>query len=600
MQPNPANNNQTPQKKDKKKYVIISLLILLAACVLATTISIPLIYSQKSKETTANVATDFDIVTEQFTQIENSYWNSHDKNEKALPALLQKEFAYANKMKSLGVFSDVSYEPDTLCVVCTLANGGDVIVYTPTIDGMKAGGKGSRIVTTQPFYNSDIKNDAYDTTAKKIAKKDSFRFNTGDNLDDEQVNLSTLKNLSGAKIILWDGHGCWTKQQHACLSLNITYKSLKKSKEFRKYCDGQRINASSSGRAMLTGDFFKDYYADGSFNGTFFYLATCLSGYDAYLSDILIQKGAAVVYSNYFITTVNYDGNMVTSVFDSLASGKTAIQALKKAQNENGKYGKKEKYEGICARNEVLCRGTKNKKLIEDRGKATTKDATSTTKSTATQSTAPIVQKLSGCSWSLYLPDSLGLVSTYKFSKNNQVQITSSADAPGDSEIEKAKYKVLDKNTVEFYNKHNCKFTVKNAYPDTDILLIRLDLNGSSTGILVKSDQMNPTKKPSSISRNLLNTQWNSPYLAKNMDIYQLVSFYEMSESSKTVQGGIMVNHGEEGFTTADVTDHCLYAYGETYDNFLAIQSSRNDRLYVILYPEDAKQPVLETWTKLS
>lgn len=232
MQPNPANNNQTPQKKDKKKYVIISLLILLAACVLATTISIPLIYSQKSKETTANVATDFDIVTEQFTQIENSYWNSHDKNEKALPALLQKEFAYANKMKSLGVFSDVSYEPDTLCVVCTLANGGDVIVYTPTIDGMKAGGKGSRIVTTQPFYNSDIKNDAYDTTAKKIAKKDSFRFNTGDNLDDEQVNLSTLKNLSGAKIILWDGHGCWTKQQHACLSLNITYKSLKKSKEF--------------------------------------------------------------------------------------------------------------------------------------------------------------------------------------------------------------------------------------------------------------------------------------------------------------------------------------------------------------------------------
>lgn len=81
---------------------------------------------------------------------------------------------------------------------------------------------------------------------------------------------------------------------------------------------------------MLTGDFFKDYYADGSFNGTFFYLATCLSGYDAYLSDILIQKGAAVVYSNYFITTVNYDGNMVTSVFDSLASGKTAIQALKK------------------------------------------------------------------------------------------------------------------------------------------------------------------------------------------------------------------------------------------------------------------------------
>ena len=52
--------------------------------------------------------------------------------------------------------------------------------------------------------------------------------------------------------------------------------------------------------------------------------------------------------------------------------------------------------------------------------------------------------------------------------------------------------------------------------------------------------------------------------------------------------------------TTADVTDHCLYAYGETYDNFLAIQSSRNDRLYVILYPEDAKQPVLETWTKLS
>ena len=146
MQPNPANNNQTPQKKNKKKYIIISLLILLAVCVLATTISIPLIYSQKSKETTANVATDFDIVTEQFTQIENSYWNSHDKNENALPALLQKEFAYANKMKNLGVFSDVSYEPDTLCVVCTLANGGDVIVYTPTIDGMKAGGKGSRIV----------------------------------------------------------------------------------------------------------------------------------------------------------------------------------------------------------------------------------------------------------------------------------------------------------------------------------------------------------------------------------------------------------------------------------------------------------------------
>lgn len=104
MQPNPANNNQTPQKKNKKKYVIISLLILLAACVLATTISIPLIYSQKSKETTANVAPDFDIVTEQFTQIENSYWNSHDKNENALPALLQKEFAYANKMKNLGVF----------------------------------------------------------------------------------------------------------------------------------------------------------------------------------------------------------------------------------------------------------------------------------------------------------------------------------------------------------------------------------------------------------------------------------------------------------------------------------------------------------------
>lgn len=595
-----AKNTSSPQKTKRKKTAAI---IICVICALALITGGILLFTNRENIAINRQMAQMEKINDNFSQIENSFWSENKPTENAINTLLKKEYDYATSLKEKGTLKDVSLEAETLCLVCTMPQG-DVIVYTPEIEGLKAGGSNSRIVTLQPYYNTKIKSEAPDKAAKEVASKvKGYKFDSADNFDNEKVNMQALKKLSGAKIIIWDGHGTYTASTGSVVSIDIPYKTVKKDKEFRKYCDGKHILANGKSHTLLTASFFKDYYQKESFDGAVIYLGTCLSAFDSSMADAFIANGAEAVYANYYVTTVGYDSKMTTSIFGALADGETAETALKIAQDKNGECDIETTYDydTLCRRNKVILSGNKDFSLTGSKPKEQPTETT-TQEETTTETTkqkSSIVQKLATEEWSLYIPAEPGLVENFKFNDNNKVLITNKSE--GGTQQETATYSVENDKTIKFSDESGAAITVSNAFSDSDMLLIQFDYSDSGYavyGVLNKNVPKNSTEISQSFLQDLEGTTWNSEYFSKSIPAYELVSFYNYKDSA--LYGGIMVDHGEYEFSGQLITENCAsFICDSAQTSFVVEKSKKSDKLNVIIISTGENQKaVAETWNR--
>lgn len=549
-----AKNTSSPQKTKRKKTAAI---IICVICALALITGGILLFTNRENIAINRQMAQMEKINDNFSQIENSFWSENKPTENAINTLLKKEYDYATSLKEKGTLKDVSLEAETLCLVCTMPQG-DVIVYTPEIEGLKAGGSNSRIVTLQPYYNTKIKSEAPDKAAKEVASKvKGYKFDSADNFDNEKVNMQALKKLSGAKIIIWDGHGTYTASTGSVVSIDIPYKTVKKDKEFRKYCDGKHI----------------------------------------------LANGAEAVYANYYVTTVGYDSKMTTSIFGALADGETAETALKIAQDKNGEYDIETTYDydTLCRRNKVILSGNKDFSLTGSKPKEQPTETT-TQEETTTETTkqkSSIVQKLATEEWSLYIPAEPGLVENFKFNDNNKVLITNKSE--GGTQQETATYSVENDKTIKFSDESGAAITVSNAFSDSDMLLIQFDYSDSGYavyGVLNKNVPKNSTEISQSFLQDLEGTTWNSEYFSKSIPAYELVSFYNYKDSA--LYGGIMVDHGEYEFSGQLITENCAsFICDSAQTSFVVEKSKKSDKLNVIIISTGENQKaVAETWNR--
>ena len=435
-------------------------------------------------------------VYEGFDEAQSTYMDGGYVKKDSVHDCLQSAYEYALTLEENGTAEYVKFEEENLCVICKLVQG-DKVVFVPKMEDTKAGGGTNRIVTAQPYYNTSIKSDAPDQAAKNVASAiTSYKFADNDNLDNKAVDLQNLKKLTGAKVIIWDGHGGYDSEDHSLTWISASYNAMKKSKEFGAYCDGERVISDGSGESVLTPAFFRDFYQKGDLNGAVIYLGTCLSGRDSVLANALLKNGAGVVFANTFVTQTGYDGKMIKSIFSAMADGKTAEKALNIAKKKNGAKGAKSSYDGVKARTEVICFGNGSIKLSN---KVKNKKDSFINSS--------IGKKLIKNSWSFANNLNTGLSEILSFDKTGKV--TEKCSTETTQETAYSTCKLINDTTVEYVIKYKDGFSNKvtiSLIDDSQFLKAIIN-NSQVTGledVLYNSDTVNYDGSVSEFDRVLI------------------------------------------------------------------------------------------------
>ena len=311
-----------------------------------------------------------DDVVSGFEEVEKPYLKDGYADHAKADELIQAAYEYADSLVKSGKATEANLEEETLSVYCKLKEG-DEFVYSPRFENIDSGGSESRIATYQPFYSLGKALPEPDESAKEISKKMGFAFK--DNYDDEEVDLDGFDKMKGAKVILWHGHGEYTKKTGYIIKTGLKYKTLKSSIRYKKWCNNNNIVAIEGGYSGFKAGFFDDYFKKGDLNGAVIYLATCYSGYTNEFTDVLLAKGAKTIYANSDTIYTDYNISMMKSVCFALAKGQTAFDALRTAQKKHGDLSPEPVVEkGKKHYAQVIVFGDDNLKLVAEKNETTT------------------------------------------------------------------------------------------------------------------------------------------------------------------------------------------------------------------------------------
>ena len=288
-----------------------------------------------------SLMSELERVGEEIFEIEESYLNSEGKlADEDVAELVDAVYDKVVTMKN------VSYcEKNTFGVYMILADGMGVH-YTVPVEGLASSGSEISIYSYQPYYDEFVNGESGilnkgsypDKAIEALCDLDITASKPTAALHDGAVTLEQIKKMQGNSVIVWVGHGGYSKERHStlCLPLEVNEDFLS---DYKADIEAGRIEVYISAKKMkmcITAAFFEAYLPDGALDNSIIYLAACHSGQDNVLAETLIRKGAVTVYGNSDKLLKGYNNVMCRSVIEALCEGKTAGQALEKAKEKHG------------------------------------------------------------------------------------------------------------------------------------------------------------------------------------------------------------------------------------------------------------------------
>jgi len=201
------------------------------------------------------------------------------------------------------------------------------------------------IATLQPHYSDpQFNSTVIDNAAQKVVNANSnYIFST--NLDNEDVTIEAIKNLSNNKIIILNSHGFRDPvdgQYGFELGIKRNNDLDKEYRDDLTSVPQRRLIWSASGSYIVTTAFFEKHWDDNSFDNTLMYLGTC-HGADGYnFVHLMERKGIKTILAFENSVFSQYDIDMCETVFDELikkndnGSFYTVGQAVEYAKNKHG------------------------------------------------------------------------------------------------------------------------------------------------------------------------------------------------------------------------------------------------------------------------
>ena len=336
-------------------------------------------FSDEEIEQEIETVTD---LNQNLSDIESKYTITDNAQETAdhVEAVMQEMLDYCSEQKEAGEIVD--YKQDGCLIIIQLEIGKFVYEFQP-IPGLQGGSSNmntnnmvaeraesaaeiskkavlmddsaglSRIATVEPFKN-EFNVNIYDHAAQAIEDA-NLGFDFALNADSEEVTVDLVRNLEGYKIIIWNGHGSFAKddEMHSILGLGELC-SKEKNKEYIDYLMSSQLvyfgggqNDYGKAHYAVTTKFFDECFDSESFKDSLIYLGTCCSAQDPYLELTLINKGAEAVFGYSDPVHPNYNQVMCQTIFEELlkkdADGNTRTAALA-LSNAKRLYGQRDPY----------------------------------------------------------------------------------------------------------------------------------------------------------------------------------------------------------------------------------------------------------------
>lgn len=237
----------------------------------------------------------------------------------------------------------VSCQKDEYGVFIETASGLD-FVYAPRTEEPPAGEESLGTVTlpfrdsgptgtaSQPNTGGPDEGKAGPSTADEIWEPSL----DGADIDDSDVTMDRLLNLDGCTLILWQGCGGYSTSTgfYICTEIKVTEQLLERYPEINE----DTAVCGLDGTLYLKPEFFRDNFADDAFKGAIIYLGFAGSGDEMALADVLVDKGAAVVFVNSGSLSYSDGVALMQQFMEAFCSGdaRTLEEALSMAKQACG------------------------------------------------------------------------------------------------------------------------------------------------------------------------------------------------------------------------------------------------------------------------
>ncbi len=307
-----------------------------------------------TREEAEQLSADIKMIEDRLTGLDQTYKEDGKIELEQVDSYLAEVAVVLENLYENNEIADFDYGAG--CLEVTL-NSGVAYIISPEVKDCDAGGSGTKIkiATYQPFRTASIEEkypverlDRLDEGARLISDSvEQYEFfqdgsSTDYDLEDEEVTLESVLKFQNYNVVLWHGHGDYTKSKGSLLLLGVkcseenNIKYMKDLREGRLVCDG--------GYYAVTSTFIDTYIPDGALKNHIIYLGTCHSGEDERLAQSFLNKGAMAVYANSGIIYRDYNLSMIYSVAEGLTrqaddgSYYTTEMALDYAREINGEY----------------------------------------------------------------------------------------------------------------------------------------------------------------------------------------------------------------------------------------------------------------------
>lgn len=226
------------------------------------------------------------------------------------------------------------------------------------------------VVALRPFRNTEFQYDDFEYASSSISSALDGQATV---IDDGNVTVEVMKNLSNYGTVLIDSHGTLkdgtTPYMLIGEELNETrflwdpvYYLLHVGYS-ADYLSGRIYCTGYHNRLAIGGKFIDRYYSNGSLSDSIWYLGTCYSMYDNTISNALTGKGAKTVFGFSQPVTTYYCNDCLFEIFvNSLV---LSADTTRNAYNEARRiYGNVDLYDTSLPRCELKIAGDDSYKLV--------------------------------------------------------------------------------------------------------------------------------------------------------------------------------------------------------------------------------------------